>query len=84
MASELGLLLISVICGWAVWFLARALFANVDSGTAVDRTLSEVSTDDAPGMFCLQTVGFVLLLGASACIGIWAIVELITRLVGGT
>jgi len=49
----------------------------VRSGNAVDQTLSEVSKDNAPGMFPLQVVGFVLLIGASALIGIGAIVTLI-------
>lgn len=65
----LGHLLILAICVWAVWFLTTQLGSNLDSGTAVDRTLSEVDKDDAPTMFWLQVMGFLILICASIGIG---------------
>jgi hypothetical protein len=79
-----GCLLISVICAWAVWHLTGELRLKVQSGTAVDRTLSAFDKKDAPGMFLVQIVGYVLLIGASAMIGIGAMAALIKRLVSGT
>lgn len=67
-----GCLLIVVLCGWAVWFVATQLRPNVESGTAVDRTLSKVDKDDAPGMFGLQMLGYVILIGGAALIGLGA------------
>ena len=51
----------------------------IKSGKAVDRTLSEIDKEDAPVMFALQVFGFVLLIGASALIGIGLMVMLINR-----
>ena len=74
-----GYVLIALICAWAVWFLTIHLRRNVQSGTAIDRTLSEVDKNDAPGMYFLQTFGYMLLIGASAAIGLGAAVALVWR-----
>ena len=59
------------------------LRSNIKSGKAVDQTLSEVDKGDAPGMFGLQTLGFVLLISASALIGMGALIVLVQELIAG-
>jgi hypothetical protein len=52
----------------------------------VDRTLSEVDGDEAPGLFTLQLTGLVLLMLAAALIGLGtvvAMVAIVVRFVGG-
>ncbi|MCA9178798.1 MAG: hypothetical protein KDB14_30255 [Planctomycetales bacterium] len=68
--SIAGGLLVVVVCGWAVFSLASQLLSNIGTGKAVDSTLSEVDRRDAPGLYALQLLGFILLIGASAAIGI--------------
>ena len=83
--SMAGCLFITLICAWAVWFLALQLRWNIKSGLAVDRTLSEVKGYEAPGLFMLQLIGLVLLILAAALIGLGAMVAmvaLVLRFVG--
>jgi hypothetical protein len=75
-----GCLLVGVLCIWAVYALTAQLRWNMKSGITVDRTLSEVDENDAPGMFAIQMVGMVLLTIVSALIGIVAIVSLILKI----
>ena len=70
-----------MICGWAVLSLGSQLRSNIARGKAVDQTLSEVNSKDAPGMFALQVLGFILLMGAAAVIGIGAIVALFQSMI---
>ena len=84
--SMAGCLFVTVICAWAVWFLALQLRWHIKSGLAVDRTLSEVDGDEAPGLFTLQLTGLVLLMLAAALIGLGtmvAMVAIVVRFVGG-
>jgi len=78
-----GCLMVFMICAWAVGSLGLQLRSNIKSGKAVDQTLSEVDKGDAPGMFGLQTLGFVLLISASALIGIGALIVLAQQLIAG-
>lgn len=81
-ASFFGSLLIFVICAWVTWHGCTELGAQVKSGKAVDQTLSEVDKSDAPNLYGMQLLGFVILIGASACIGIGAAVVFIQKLMG--
>ena len=76
-----GWLFIVVVCTWAVWFLAGHLRENLRRGRAVGQTLSEVKREDAPAMFSLQVLGYLLLIGASALIGIGALAAIAMELV---
>ncbi len=76
-----GCLLVFLVCAWAVYHLAERVGHSFRSGITVDRTLGEVDKDHVPGMFWLQTVGNVLLLVASAFIGIGALLAILVRFV---
>ncbi len=78
-----GCLVIFMICAWAFGSLGLQLRSNIKSGKAVDQTFSEVDKGDAPGIFRLQTVGFVLLINASALIGLGVLVVLAQQLIAG-
>jgi hypothetical protein len=85
--SILGYVLVSVICAWGVWFLTKELRAMVASRTAIDSTSSKVRKEDFPRLYYQQLGGLVVLIAASACIGIGfgigLIVELWQLLLGG-
>ena len=62
MDNILGVLLVVFLCAWAVWFSIQQIRERLDSGTAVDRTLSEV---DNPRLLFFQVLGFILLIIAA-------------------
>jgi hypothetical protein len=74
----LGYLLIAAIGGWAVWYSIKQLRETLGSGTAVDRTLSEV---DNPRLFHMQVIGFALLAVLSGVIAIAAIVAAVQAII---
>ena len=76
-------LMVFMICAWAVGSLGLQLRSNIKSGKAVAQTLSEVDKRDAPGMFGMQTLGFFLLIIASASIGMGALIVLVQQLIAG-
>ena len=81
-----GCLFVSLFCAWGVWSLGAELRSRITSGTAVNRMLSEVNDNEAPGLFTLQLVGLVLLMAAAALIGIGAtvaMVAIVLRFVAG-
>jgi len=69
-SSVLSCVLVSLLCAWAVWFSIQEIRKRLNSGTAVDRTLSEV---DNPRLLHLQVLGLVLLAAGSALISVVAI-----------
>ena len=77
-----GCVLVLLFCSWAVFSLLGRFRENVATGTAIDATLSEVKRDKAPGMFLVQVIGFLALIGTSAVIGLGALVKLIQVLIG--
>jgi hypothetical protein len=79
-----GLGLLLLLCAWGVWTLGTELRSRLESGKAVDRTLSEVYKEDAPGMFWLQITGLVLLIGFCAFLGIGLVVGIVRYLVGSS
>lgn len=70
-----GCALIAILCGWAVFSLSKQLRSNIASGTVVDRTLSERSKDDIPGLLPVQVIGYLLVIAASSLIGLGAIIK---------
>jgi hypothetical protein len=83
LGSVVSCLVISVICVWCVLHCGSKLREQIKKGTVVDQTLSEFKKEDAPNMFVMQVVGFVILIGASGLIGIGAIVVFFQRILVG-
>ena len=81
LVSIIAFLLIFVMCAWGTWHGCAELRSQVKSGKGVDQTLSEVDKTDAPKMYALQLLGFVILIGSSVAIGIGVIVALIQKVV---
>ena len=69
-----GLLMLISICLWAVVFLFQQLRLMLKSETASDQTLSEVTRENAPNLYWMQVIGFVLLIVVCAALGLGALI----------
>ena len=74
-------LVVGLPCAWAAWRLIKEIRERLETGTAVDRTLSKVYKEDAPGMFWMQIVGMFLLAGFCISSVIGSVVGFITAFV---
>ena len=75
----LGWVTIFLLCAWGVGYAGYYLRAHLRRGVAVDQTLSEIDRRDAPAMYRMQILGYILLIFASAVIGIGAVTVVVLR-----
>jgi hypothetical protein len=77
-----GCALIAIICGWAMWGFVLQIKEHLKNGTSVDSSIHDIDYDEAPGLYWMQLLFYVVLILIVAVIGISMVAAFIQFVAG--